>query len=139
MNGFDVQPIGRFAGSSAAIRRPKVRVGWPSDRYHGPDIAQEITCFSYDDEHGLHLDGSSLRYYYPPRLGADLSQGFETFQKLDDSADEHLDSLLTSIMALEKETGTRCDADIVTWRGMITKVRDPVAATDDRASGVIWY
>jgi len=51
-----------------------------------------------------------------------LSRGFDTFQKLDDTADDHLDGLLTAIMALEKETGKPCEADFITWRGMMTKV-----------------
>ncbi|KAL1959981.1 hypothetical protein VTO42DRAFT_649 [Malbranchea cinnamomea] len=102
---FDIQPLNRFATSSAAIRRPK-----------------EIACFSYDDEHKFRLDESSLRYYYPPSLPADLNRGFETFEKLDDTADEHLDALLDTIIAFEKEEGRKCEADIVTWRGMITKI-----------------
>ncbi|OJJ52592.1 hypothetical protein ASPSYDRAFT_164387 [Aspergillus sydowii CBS 593.65] len=104
-NTFDIQPIGRFYGSSAAIRRPK-----------------EIACFSYDDQHSYHLGDSSLRYYYPPQLPADLNRGFETFQKLDDAADEHLDALLDTVAALEKESGKKCEADIITWRGMMTKI-----------------
>ncbi|KAI9766821.1 MAG: decapping endonuclease targeting mRNA [Geoglossum simile] len=105
MATFEIHPLERFAGSSAAIRRPK-----------------EITCFSFDDQHRFRLDDSSLRYYYPPRIGADLSRGFGTFEKLDDTADDHLDGLLTAIVALEKETGKQCEADFVTWRGMMTKV-----------------
>ncbi|KAL4926511.1 DXO/RAI1 family decapping nuclease [Aspergillus undulatus] len=102
---FDIQPIGRFYGSSAAIRRPK-----------------EIASFSYDGQHAYHLGDSSLRWYYPPQLPADLNRGFDTFQKLDDTADEHLDALLDGIIALERETGKKCEADIITWRGMMTKV-----------------
>ncbi|KAI9881415.1 MAG: decapping endonuclease targeting mRNA [Pleopsidium flavum] len=105
MSKFEIQPLARFAGSNTAIRRPK-----------------EIAYFSYDETHQFHLDDRSLRYYYPPRLGADLSKGFETFQQLDDTADDHLDSLLTTIIALEKELGERCEADIITWRGMMTKI-----------------
>ncbi|KGQ01670.1 hypothetical protein PAAG_11663 [Paracoccidioides lutzii Pb01] len=101
---FDIQPVARFVGSNAAIRRPK-----------------EIACFSYDDQHNLRLDESSLRYYYPPRLPADLNKGFDTFEKLDDSGDEHLDALLDTIIDLERRTGNKCEADIVTWRGMMTK------------------
>ncbi|ODH48137.1 decapping nuclease rai1 [Paracoccidioides brasiliensis] len=104
---FDIQPVARFVGSNAAIRRPK-----------------EIACFSYDDQHNFRLDESSLRYYYPPRLPADLNKGFDTFEKLDDSGDEHLDALLDTIVDLERRTGNKCEADIVTWRGMMTKVRD---------------
>ena len=64
-----------------------------------------------------------MKWYYPPLLGTDLSTGFETFEKHDDSADEHLDSLLQTIAAHEQETQTKIDAQVVTWRGMITKVR----------------
>jgi len=105
MPSFDVQPINRFVGKSAAIRRPK-----------------EITYFSYDDDHKFRLDDSSLRYYYPPRLGVSLSAGFDTFKKLDDSADDHLDSLLRTIMEMEKRDGKRYEADFITWRGMMTKI-----------------
>ena len=121
---FDIQPLDRFAGSNAAIRRPKVvQTPYFADKDQlliGK--LQEIAYFSYDDEHQFHLDESSLRYYYPPRLPADLSQGFDTFEHLNDSGDEHLDALLETIIALEKKTGSKCEADIITWRGMMTKV-----------------
>jgi RAT1-interacting protein len=83
---------------------------------------QEFACFSYDENHEFHLDDSSLKYYYTPRLGADLSKGFDTFEKLDDTGDNHLDSLLKTIIAHEQETGKKIDANVVTWRGMMTKV-----------------
>ncbi|KAK6584385.1 hypothetical protein PZA11_002609 [Diplocarpon coronariae] len=101
---FEIQPIGRFTGQSAAIKRPK-----------------EIACFSYDDKHQFRLDDSSIRYYYPPVIGADLSRGYDTFEKLDDAADEHLDALLKTLISLEQKTGKRVEADIITWRGMMTK------------------
>ncbi|KAI8952442.1 RAI1 like PD-XK nuclease-domain-containing protein [Xylaria longipes] len=102
---FNIQPIGRFSGQSEPVKRPK-----------------EIACFSYDDKHEFHLDDSSLRWYYPPKLGADLSKGFEKFDKHDGSVDEHLDSLLKTIIAHEQEEGKKIDANIVTWRGMMTKI-----------------
>ncbi len=83
---------------------------------------QEIAYFSYDDKHQFRLDDSSIRYYWPPTLGADLSRGFDTFEKLDDTADDHLDSLLKTIIAHEQELGKPVEADIITWRGMMTKV-----------------
>lgn len=86
------------------------------------NLVQEIAYFSYDDQHQFYLDERSLRYYYPPTLGADLSKGFDTFQQLDDTADDHLDGLLKTIIDLEQRTGTRCTADFITWRGMMTKV-----------------
>jgi RAT1-interacting protein len=85
---------------------------------------QEITCFSYDDQHTYRWDDSSLRYYYPPTLPADLNRGFDTFRSLDDSRDDHLDALVDTIALYEKEKGAGVEADIVTWRGMMTKVYD---------------
>lgn len=83
--------------------------------------SQEIAYFSYDDKHEFYLDERSLRYYYPPNIGADLSKGFDTFQQLDDTADDHLDSLLKTILDLEQRTETKVAADFITWRGMMTK------------------
>jgi RAT1-interacting protein len=58
-------------------------------------------------------------------LGAELSKGFDTFDKLDDTADDHLDSLLKTILEKEKQVGSIIEADIITWRGMMTKVSLP--------------
>lgn len=85
-------------------------------------MVKEITHFSYDDAHKLRHDYSSLRTYYTPRLDDSLSGGFELFVKHDDSVDEHLDGLLEALVELERKTGERVKADIVTWRGMMTKV-----------------
>jgi len=63
-----------------------------------------------------------MRYYYPPTIGANLSQGFDTFKNLDDTKDDHLEGLLRSIMYHEQQTGKRCKTDVVTWRGMMTKI-----------------
>ncbi|KAJ0299281.1 hypothetical protein COL516b_009159 [Colletotrichum fioriniae] len=41
--------------------------------------------------------------------------------KHDDSKPEHLGALLKTIKAHEEETGQKIDAQIVTWRGMMTK------------------
>ena len=90
-----------------------------------------------------------MRYYYPPTTGVDLSKGFETFDHFDDTEDEHLDGLLGTIIDLEERTGTRCAADIITWRGMMTKaspcevhqtnqsllIRDQIMATPYDDSG----
>ncbi|KAF2965266.1 hypothetical protein GQX73_g8305 [Xylaria multiplex] len=105
---FGIQPIGRFNGESEPVKRPK-----------------EFACFSYDEKHEFRLDDSSLQWYYPPRLGADLSKGFDKFDKHDESIDEHLDSLLKTIAAHEKEEGKKIDANIVTWRDNVGTVRGP--------------
>lgn len=135
---FPVQPVMRFLGASQPVKRPKVRRNKrrPAEALHIVEcmfqylvsdltlyLEQEIACFSYDENHEFRPDASSMKYYYPPELGVDLSRGFNTFIKHDDSQDEHLDSLLKAIMLHEQETGTRIDAKVVTWRGMMTKVR----------------
>lgn len=117
MATFPIQPLSRFAGASTTIKRPR-----------------EFACFSYDDDRTLHtLSEASLKYYYPPFIDApgesgqrrppiDLSEGFDKFKQHDDKVDEHLDSLLETIAAHEEKTGERVQADVVTWRGMMTKV-----------------
>ncbi|KIV77244.1 hypothetical protein, variant 1 [Exophiala sideris] len=102
---FPIEPLTHFANAHTAIRRPR-----------------EITFFSYDEDHKYRQDASSLRYYYPPILPCDLNRGFETFRQLDDSADDHLDALLEAIIAYETETGSKTNTDIITWRGMMTKI-----------------
>jgi RAT1-interacting protein len=117
-----VEPISQFQGASAVIRQPI-----------------EITCFSYDKQRNLHHDRSSMvpldhpkdadseKYYYPAKLNEELEKGFEKFNKFDDH-DEHLDSLLASIQRYEESQGKETKVDVVTWRGMMTKimtVREP--------------
>jgi hypothetical protein len=117
MASFNIQPLARFAGASTSIRRPR-----------------ELTYFSYDDNRTLHPQSeSSLQYYYPPFIDTpsesgqakptiDLSRGFNTFKKHDDQIDEHLDSLLETLMSHEQKEGQRTKSDIITWRGIMTKV-----------------
>ncbi|KAL2268675.1 hypothetical protein VTJ83DRAFT_3521 [Remersonia thermophila] len=99
---------------------------YPPPQYGGPGVAvkrpREFACFSYDKDHAFRLDDSSLKWYYPPILPADLSKGADTFVKHDDSIDEHLDSLLATIQSYEQQKGEAIDAHIVTWRGMLTKI-----------------
>src|SRR3569833_530632 len=88
---------------------------------------KEFASFSYDDNHEFQLGDSSQKWYYPPALNTNLSQGFDKFEKHDDSVDEHLDSLLKTIIAHEGETQKKIDSHIVTWRGMMTKVNSVLA------------
>ncbi|KAK4184298.1 protein RAI1 [Podospora australis] len=106
---FSVDPH-RYVGRSEPFKRPK-----------------EFASFSYDKDHKFHLNDSSIKWYYPPHplnqpLYIDLSKGFSSFVKHDDSQDEHLDSLLKTIAHHESETKSPIDANIVTWRGMMTKI-----------------
>ncbi|KAF2854451.1 RAI1-domain-containing protein [Plenodomus tracheiphilus IPT5] len=104
---FAVQPINRFRGAASSIQRPR-----------------EVASFSYDDNHQYRDDDSSISYYVPPPMGADLKEGFDTFRHYEDKEDPHLDSLLKALIAKEKTNGKekRTKADFVTWRGMMTKI-----------------
>jgi len=96
--------------------------GRPANMEPGLRASQEFASFSYDSNHEYSLGDSSLKWYYPPPLGTSLSNGLDSFVKHDDSVDEHLDSLLKTIMSHEQTTGEPIDAHVVTWRGMLTKV-----------------
>jgi RAT1-interacting protein len=101
---FPIQPVNRFRGASATIKRPR-----------------EIAHFSYDDDHVYQADELGINYYIPPPMGVDLKEGFDTFKHYEDKEDPHLDSLLRALM--EDKTGKgQVKAEFVTWRGMMTKV-----------------
>ena len=102
---FPIHPISQFSKADVAVRRPR-----------------EIAYFSYDEEHKYRQDDSSLRYYYPPPLPADLSKGFDNFRSLDDAGDDHLDGLLQALIHHEGEKAYKLDTDFITWRGMMTKI-----------------
>ena len=106
---FSIQPLSRFQGASASIKRPR-----------------EVAHFSYDENHEYRDDDSSINYYVPPPIGADLKEGFETFRHFEEKEDPHLNSLLRAVMHKESAdagSGAEIKADFVTWRGMMTKVR----------------
>lgn len=85
----------------------------------------QITTFSYDERRTLHHDDRSRRYYHPPPRNADLNYGFERLVERDESIDEHLDSLLNSLMVLGQRNDdldqSRRQAHVITWRGMMTR------------------
>jgi len=105
MAHFPIEPLDRFHGASASIKRPR-----------------EVTHFSYDDSRTYRADDSGINYYAPPQIGSDLKAGFDTFHQYEEISDPHLDSLLRALAARERTQGTTEDADIVTWRGMMTKI-----------------
>lgn len=121
---FPIYPLSRFEqAGQTTIRRPR-----------------EFLYFSFNDNHDIRLfSNDSLRYYYPPFIEApgvpvsplELSKGFDSWIKGDDSIDNHLDGLLETILAHEESLTSgdtnsedvKTKADIITWRGMMTKVR----------------
>jgi RAT1-interacting protein len=54
-------------------------------------------------------------------LNEDLGKGFDEFVKFGE-VDEHLDSLLASIQQYETTKEKTVHVDIITWRGMMTKI-----------------
>lgn len=120
---FNLFPLSRFESGQTSIKRPR-----------------EFTYFSYDEKKQLCPQSlASLRYYYPPFInapgastpGIPLSNGFQDWIKADSTVDGHLDSLLETIQAHEERLmsdgamsvlDVRKPADLVTWRGMMTKV-----------------
>lgn len=54
-------------------------------------------------------------------MNADLEEGFEQFVKFAE-IDEHLDSLLATLQRYEETQGKEVQVDIITWRGMMTKI-----------------
>lgn len=105
VNHFPIEPIKRFAKQSGT-RQPV-----------------ELTSFSFDANRQLHHDDSSLTYYWPISTpGASLSGGFDRLISRDESVNEHIDALLSSLIEYESMHGNnRTEVDIVSWRGMITK------------------
>lgn len=101
---FPIFPARRWEGKCAPCKRPK-----------------EIAFFSYDENHEYHCDDSSMSYYYTPKIPSDLCHGFDNFKKCE-PGDEHLDNLLRTLIELEKKTGEKVDTEVVTWRGMMTKL-----------------
>lgn len=122
MAHFQIYPLSRFESGQTSIKRPK-----------------HFLRFSYDENRECHVGSDeSLRYYYPPFFPApgtdmhmpriNLSGGFESWIKSDQETPDHLDALLATIENHESsrladgEKEIRVKADVVTWRGMMTKV-----------------
>ncbi|KAN0065603.1 decapping endonuclease targeting mRNA [Thecaphora frezii] len=108
---------------------------------------QRLCTFSFDHDRSLHHDDRCKRYYRGPpppaddgrgradfrtKRGADLNYGFERFRQRDDTLNEHLDGLLASLRhrslaappsgQRQEADLARFRADIVTWRGIATKL-----------------
>ncbi|KAK0548186.1 decapping endonuclease targeting mRNA [Tilletia horrida] len=101
-----------------------------------------IATFSYDESRTLHHDNRRLNIYHPPppavfdpranrgrgqMRGPDLNFEYDKWCRRDETVDEHLDSLLFSLQQ-KAESGPveadrdRARADVVTWRGIATKL-----------------
>jgi len=67
----------------------------------------------------LEWNNSSMKYYVPPPQGANLAYGYERWIKRPEERGR-LDGLLEACIKDQCE-GERRRADLITWRGVITK------------------
>jgi RAT1-interacting protein len=87
---------------------------------------REITSFSIDINNKVQLSDGSLKYFYFPEnlldKQIDLCGGFKDFIEKDESTPQHLNELLKAIKGYEEKHGENVSADIITWRGIMTKL-----------------
>ncbi|QNP99251.1 YALIA101S03e15478g1_1 [Yarrowia lipolytica] len=86
---------------------------------------KEVYSYSITDGK-VTMDQSQLKYYYLPeetilKAPIDLTKGIENWTQPNEH-DTHLDTLLESLSKYERETGSKIDAEIITWRGILTKI-----------------
>jgi hypothetical protein len=88
----------------------------------------QITSFSRDDTGSTTFDDSSLRYFREPAnaVGFDLSRGYAAFCARYRTHRYHghprrLDEILQACLLQEDARIHLAGADIVTWRGLLTK------------------
>lgn len=116
------------ARKAASLRQPK-----------------ELTNFSINLNNDFQPDDSSLAYYYFPEYtldskSIDLFAGFSSFIEKDESHDGHLDNLLKAIKLWELENGEKVKANVITWRGIMTKLLClPYSKSDDIDLNIVQY
>ncbi|PVU88880.1 hypothetical protein BB559_005331 [Furculomyces boomerangus] len=86
----------------------------------------ELSYFSIDSNRNIVNDDSALSLFSPNKtpMGADLSEGYESWIKKDSNVVEHLDNLLNHVssLLLSGIDIERYKANIYSYRGMITKI-----------------
>ncbi|KAG1169830.1 hypothetical protein G6F70_008113 [Rhizopus microsporus] len=96
-----------------------------NERYEGSfpvyKQPQELTCYSIDHHRRVWFDDREMKYYYPPS-GKDLNVGYDQFIQRDESVSEHIDTLLDALTTVKQKHPSDIQADIVTWRGIMTKI-----------------
>ena len=92
---------------------------------------KELFCYSRDINGAYEYDTdkavTQLSHYYFPDAeidkGVDLGAGYKDFKKIPEAENlGDFESLLKSILQHEKKTGEKVSADIVTFRGLMTKL-----------------
>ena len=131
------------------LKNPRYQSGLAASPFSAPPLFQQpapLCSFSFDEARKQWHDDRCKRFYRgpppynnrhpqqtraPPVFGADLNHGFERFVQRDETVSEHLDALVAALQhrtekASENERvevdQERRRADVVTWRGIITKI-----------------
>ncbi|ODQ63265.1 putative suppressor of exonuclease defects [Nadsonia fulvescens var. elongata DSM 6958] len=96
--------------SKSALRQPK-----------------EIGCYSTDISHNYHNDTRGLKYYYFPESSLeddtiDLNTGYKDFERDPEDTPRHLNGMLQCLVGIEKKTNSKVKADIITYRGIMTRL-----------------
>lgn len=108
---------------------------------------REISYYSLDINSQQHLKSDAqLKYYYFPseelRTVPNLNQGIGQWVRREEGQVKHLDELLRAVMQYEREDnkGKRAKADIVTYRGVMTRLLTlPYARDDDLDINAVWF
>ncbi|KAI9481344.1 MAG: RAI1 like PD-XK nuclease-domain-containing protein [Benjaminiella poitrasii] len=85
---------------------------------------QELTSYSIDHERRVWFDDRELKYYHPliESDTKDLNTGYEKMIKRDENIPEHIDTLLDALTFSGSIKNDKPTADVVTWRGIMTKL-----------------
>ncbi|KAI9275589.1 RAI1 like PD-XK nuclease-domain-containing protein [Phascolomyces articulosus] len=118
----------RFHGDS---EKTSFRV-LPAHRYTGrfPEYKQpvEVNSYSIDGDRRVWFDNRELKYYAKPQLTPatpSLSYNYDRFIQRDETIPEHIDTLLDALTDAKSKNEVdnhNTNADIITWRGIMTKL-----------------
>lgn len=106
---------------------------------------RELTSFSINIENQVQFDNSSLNYFYFPEnlldKQIDLCGGFKDFIEKDEYKPQHLNELLLAIKYYEEQNaGETIVADVITWRGIMTKLLClPYNRNDDLDLNIVFF
>lgn len=117
-----VRKLGSGEGSKDATSPPFVRIAYPQaapPRVPTLQYPSQLTTFSLNANNEQEFTNSAMRYYCEAPLDADLSYRYENWIKKVETRGR-LDGLLKACLRDEAAT-ERKRADIVSWRGVMTK------------------
>ncbi|EJD49018.1 hypothetical protein AURDEDRAFT_59961 [Auricularia subglabra TFB-10046 SS5] len=115
---FTPPPPQQFPLDATVLGLPDVHASLTDPPIYGQPY--QLASFSYSPERELVFDDSALRYYIDPPRRADLTYRYDHWNR---RAEERgrLDGLLRAC-ALPDVVGERGRANVITWRGVMTKI-----------------